>query len=195
MRMNQVLTILVTALMLLAPACGLFDPREPEPPAQGGLDFVPATVPSVVLSNLRSSIAQKNIDNYMRNFSDETVTGRPFIFIPSVEASSVYPNVRDWTYANEREYFQNLVAKADGFSSLTLTPRDSVIGANEASYNLDYELVFQHTDAATFPTMATGNLQFNLAPDGANIWTIYAWSDFSNSEEITWSAFKGRFGN
>jgi len=193
--MKHILFVFFLVCAALHTGCGLFDPREPEPPAQGGLNYVPATVPSLVMSNLRSAIAQKNIDNYMRNLSDETVTGRPFVFTPSVEASSVYPNVREWVFTDERDYFQNLVAKANGFSDLTLVPRDSVIGATLASYNYDYILVFQHTDAATFPTMATGNLQVELAPDAGNIWTIHSWSDFSTSDEITWSAFKGRFGN
>jgi len=186
---------LVVALSISGINCGLFDTRDPEPPDQSGLDYVPATVPSIVISNLLSAIAQKNVDNYMRNFGDPVVTGRPFLFIPSTEASTVYPSVREWTYANEREYFQNLVAKADGFSSLTLTAQDSVVGPSETTYNFDYVFSFQHTDAATFPTSAAGNLQFVLAPDQTNTWTIFAWSDFSTSPDITWSSFKGKFGN
>jgi hypothetical protein len=189
---------LVNRYLLLASGlvgCGLFEPRDPETPGQSSLDYVPATVPSIVISNLRNAIAQKNVDNYVRNFSDPVVSGKAFVFDPSVDASSIYPNIREWTFANEREYFQNLVAKADGFSSLTLIPKDSLIGGTEATYNFDYLLSFQHTDAATFPTMASGNLQFILAPDAGNIWSIFHWSDFSTSEEITWSAFKGKFGN
>ena len=186
--------VLLTALV--APCgCGIFDPREPEPPGQGGLGFVPATVPSIVISNLKNAIAQKNIDNYVRNFPDPNLTGVPFTFVASTEASSIYPNVREWSFTDEREYFQNLVAKADGFSDLSLAPLDSIIGSNQATYNFDYILTFQHTDAETFPTTARGNLLFVLVPDATNIWLISSWSDFSNSEDITWSSFKGRFGN
>jgi len=192
---NACFFVVVLLLTIPGGGCGLFDTRDPEPPDQGGFDYVPATVPSIVLSNLVNAIAQKNSDNYMRNFTDPAVTGKPFIFIPSTEASTVYPNVREWTYANEREYFQNLVAKADGFSNLALTARDSVIGPAEATYNFDYVFSFQHTDASTFPTSATGNLQFILTPDATNIWSIFSWSDFSTSSDITWSSFKGKFGN
>ena len=104
-------SILYAAILALS-GCGLFDPRDAEDPGQTGFDFVPATVPSIVIANLQNSIAQKNIDNYERNFSDPSMTGIPFLFIPSVEASSIYPNVREWTYSDERGYFQNLVAKA-----------------------------------------------------------------------------------
>lgn len=175
--------------------CGLFEPRDPEPPAQTSLTYQPATVPSIVISNLKSAIAQKNVENYVRNFSDPAVSGRQFVFVPSAAASSMYPNVREWIYTDEREYFQNLVAKANGFSSLSLVSKDSLIGSSEASYNFDYVLMFQHTDAATFPTTASGTLQFVLAPDASNIWSIYQWTDFSASPDVTWSAFKGKFGN
>jgi hypothetical protein len=182
-------------IVLCVQSCSLFEPRDPEQPGQTSLDNIPATVPSIVISNLKNAVAQKNADNYIRNFTDPAVSGKPFIFIPSADASSNYPNVRDWTYANEKAYFQNLVAKQDGFSTLELIPKDSLLGATESSYNFDYVFTFQHTDAATFPTTASGTLQFVLAPDASNIWSIYQWSDFSTSTDITWSAFKGKFGN
>jgi hypothetical protein len=180
---------------ILLHGCSLFETREPEPPGQSGFDFVPATVPSIVISNLQSAVAQKNIDNYMRNFSDPALIAVGFEFIPSTEASTVYPNIQQWTYDDERAYFQNLVAKANGVSQLTLTAKDSLISATNATYSFDYILSFQHTDAATFPTVAQGNLQFDLAPDAGNIWTIYRWIDFNTTPEITWSSFKGKFGN
>jgi hypothetical protein len=34
-----------------------------------------------------------------------------------------------------------------------------------------------------------------LAPDATNIWSIFSWNDFSTSADITWSSFKGQFGN
>jgi hypothetical protein len=188
------MVVLTFASAVLA-GCGLFEPRDPESPGQSGLDFVPATVPSIVISNLRNAIAQKSADNYMRSFSDVNLTGRPFVFVPSVEASSVYPNVRDWSYDDERAYFENLVAKADGFSGLLLVPRDSIIGASEAIYNFDYTFSWQHTDAASFPTSATGNMQVILAPDAGNIWSIHYWADFSIEGDVSWSSFKGSFGN
>lgn len=197
LRIEKALRTLAGLLVvsLLGSGCGLFDPRDPELPAQSGLSFIPATVPSIVLSNLKNAIAQKSVENYIQNFSDPLAASLEFSFTPSADASSTYPNVREWSYDDERAYFQNLVAKADGFSDLALTPKDSLLSATEASYNFDYVLTFQHTDAATFPTMARGNLQFNLAPDANNIWSIYQWIDFSTSPDVTWSAFKGKFGN
>jgi hypothetical protein len=185
----------MTAGIVMLAGCGLFDTRDPESPGQSGFDFVPATVPSIAISNLRSSIAQRNVDNYMRNFADPALVSTGFQFIPSTDASSTYPNLQDWTFDDERGYFQNLVAKADGASQLTLTPKDSLISTDQATYNFDYVLSFQHTDAASFPTLARGNLQFDLVPDAGNIWSIYRWIDFNTTPDITWSSFKGKFGN
>jgi hypothetical protein len=189
-------TSAVISLSLFCITCNLFETRDPEEPSESSFNFVPATVPSIVLSNLQNAIAQKSIENYVSNFSDSTVTNRRFMFIPSPEASAQYPNIRSWSYADEREYFENLIANAiaNGFSSLLLTAKDSLITPDEANYNFDYIFTFEHTEPG-FPTTARGNLQFTMATDERDIWTIYQWSDFKTTEDIAWSSFKGKFSN
>ncbi len=181
--------------------CNLFETRDPEEPSESSFNYVPATVPSIVLSNLQNAIAQKSIENYMSNFSDSAVTNRRFTFTPSPEASAQYQNIlRNWSYTDEREYFEELIANGvtNGFSSLLLTATDSSITADEANYDFDYIFTFEHTDPG-FPTnTARGHLQFIMATDQSGIWTIYQWSDFETFEttaDITWSSFKGKFGN
>ncbi|MCZ6777301.1 MAG: hypothetical protein O7D34_12755 [Ignavibacteria bacterium] len=187
----------VISFSLFCLTCNLFETREPEEPSQTSFNYVPATVPSIVLSNLQNAIAQKSIENYISNFSDSAVTNRRFTFMGSPEASVQYPNIRSWSYTDEREYFQNLIANAiaNGFSSLLLTATDSSITADEANYDFDYIFTFEHTDPG-FPTnTARGHLQFIMATDQSGIWTIYQWSDSKTTEDITWSSFKGKFGN
>ncbi len=190
-------TSAVISLSLFCITCNLFETRDPEEPSESSFNYVPATVPSIVLSNLQNAIAQKSIENYMSNFSDSTMTNRRFMFTPSPEASAQYPNIHSWSYTDEREYFQNLIANeiANGFSSLLLTATDSSITADEANYDFDYIFTFEHTDPG-FPTnTARGHLQFIMATDQSSIWTIYQWSDSKTTEDITWSSFKGKFGN
>ena len=189
-------TSAVISLSLFCITCNLFETRDPEEPSESSFNYVPATVPSIVLSNLQNAIAQKSIENYMSNFSDSTVTNRRFTFTPSPEASAQYPNIRSWSYTDEREYFQNLIATAiaNGFSSLLLTAKDSLITPDEANYNFDYIFTFEHTDPG-FLTTAGGHLQFIMATDQSGIWTIYQWNDFETTADITWSSFKGKFSN
>jgi hypothetical protein len=189
-------TAAVISFSFFCVTCNLFETREPEEPSQTSFNYVPATVPNIVLSNLQNAIAQKSIENYMSNFSDSALTNRRFTFLPSPEAIAQYPNIRNWSYAQEREYYQNLIAKGvtSGFSSLLLTAKDSLITPDEANYNFDYIFTFEHTDPG-FPPTARGNLQFILGTDQNGIWTIYQWSDSRTTEDITWSSFKGKFGN
>jgi hypothetical protein len=189
---------LIAILTLLVPLhCSLFEPREPEPPTQSSFDFRPPTVPTIVISNLQNAVAQKNSANYMSCFADPLKTGRAFTFIPSAEASAQYPGLlANWTIADELSYFQNLIAKAppNGFSSLLLTPKSSVVTADSVIYDFDYTLTFEHTEAG-FPTTSRGTLQFSIGTDNTNFWTIYRWSDFKTTTDITWSLVKGKFSN
>jgi hypothetical protein len=181
--------VLIAIPTLLVPLhCSLFEPREPEPPTQSSFDFRPPTVPTIVISNLQNAVSC---------FSDPMKTGRAFTFIPSAEASAQYPGLlANWTIADELSYFQNLIAKSppNGFSSLTLTPKSSVVTADSVIYDFDYTLTFEHTEVG-FPTTFRGTLQFSIGTDNSNFWSIYRWSDFKTTTDITWSLMKGKFSN
>ncbi|MEK9137717.1 MAG: hypothetical protein AAB393_11395 [Bacteroidota bacterium] len=191
---KQEIGVLILTMGLIG--CNLFEPREPEQPSQSSSDFRPPTTPEIVIANLQSSIAQKNIQNYINCFADPARARRGFFFVPSPEASAQYPSVLSaWTYAEEHAYMQNLISKAapNGFSSLLLTRRSSVVSADSVVWSYDYVFTFQHTEAG-FPSTARGNLQFTLGVDNST-WSIYTWSDFKTTPDVTWSSFKGRFSN
>jgi hypothetical protein len=187
----------LTVLFFSIPGCGLFGPREPEPPTQSGLNNRPPTEPSIVIANLQSAIDQKNIVNYMGCFTDPSKGGMPFVFIPSADAGALYAGVLStWSYRDEEAYFQNLIARspAQAFSSLSLTLKTSTVSADSVVYSYDYVLVFEHTDPA-FPRTARGALQFTVRVDNNNFWMIQRWVDFTTTSDISWSHFKGNFSN
>ncbi len=187
---------ILPALLFLA-GCGLFEPRDPENPAASRLDFLPPTEPSIVIDNLQSAIDQKNIANYTACFSDPASGGRTFVFIPSAEASAQYGLAfASWGIAQEQAYFQNLIARSatNAYAGLLLTQKSQLVTADSVIYSYDYTFTFEHSEAG-FPRTAQGNLQFALAPDPANRWSIYRWIDFKTGTDITWSMFKGKFSN
>ena len=191
--------LLLWALCLVLQAgCGLFEPRDPEAPSQGGLNYRPPTAPEIVIANLQSAIDQKSSANYINCFTDPSKTGRLFEFIPAVEASAVYPGIFDsWSRTEEEAYFQNLIAKSipNSLSSLLLKLNTSVVTPDSVLFDYDYTLTFEHTDPS-FPMTAKGRLQFSLATDNSNFWSIHRWQDFkSATDEATWSLFKGKFSN
>ncbi|MBP1678358.1 MAG: hypothetical protein H6Q29_269 [Bacteroidetes bacterium] len=188
------------AVLMLAAAlwgCGLFEPRDPEEPAQGSLNFPPQTDPAIVVSNLQNSISVKNVANYAACFVDQPAFTRPFSFTPSTEASAQYPGVLgNWSIQAERDYFQNLIAKspANGFAGLTLTLKAETVSADSVLYDFDYLFTFEHTEPE-FPRTARGSLRFTIVRNASNFWAIADWLDYKTTDDATWSLFKGKFSN
>lgn len=194
---RPLITGVATVLAMLA-GCGLFEPREPEPPSQSSSNFVPPTEPRVVIDNLQNAIAEKNLENYMSCFSDPTRVPRGFRFVPDPGALSLYPRLQGvWTYDEERDYFQQLITKglSPGFSGLLLTLNSSSVSSDSVVYNYNYTFTFETRPENNFPSTARGNLQFTIGVDNNNLWSIYYWADndLGGANDITWSEFKGRF--
>jgi len=187
----------ILAVALLLSGCSLFEPRDPENPDTSRLDFVPPTEPSIVIENLQNAIDQKSVANYTACFAEAGTGGQTFVFIPSAEASAQYgPALSSWGTAQEQAYFQNLVARSaySAFANLQLAKKSQLVTADSVIYSYDYVFTFEHSETG-FPKTARGNLQFALAPDAGNRWSIYRWIDFKTGDDITWSMFKGKFSN
>ena len=188
--------LLLSALVLLAVSggCRLFEPREPEPPTQSSGNFVPPTLPEIVISNLQNAIAEKNLENYMSCFADPTRSSHVFSFNPAASFTTLRS---PWAYSDERNHFQELITQGlpAGFSSLILRLKFSSISSDSVIYSYDYTFTFETKPENTFPSTASGNLQFTLGLESNNWWVIYYWKDNDdpNTPGITWSAFKGKF--
>lgn len=177
--------------------CGLFDTRDPEAPTASNCLFLPPTRPGIAVINLQNAVAQKCVDNYGTCFSGRVAGQPPFVYVPSAEAMDQYGAVlTDWSVVDEQAYFRNLVARSvgNGFANLFLTPRDSIITADSVLFIYDYTLTFEHTEPA-FPMTARGNMRITLVPDAGNAWMIVRWVDLKTTDDITWSLFRGKFGN
>lgn len=189
--------LLAAALAQAAGGCGLFEPRTPEAPTQSSQTFLPATDPLTVISNLQSAIEQKSVPNYVQCLADPLAGVHIFLFVPSSEGTAQYGSLfRAWSTADEQAYFQNLTTRTTptSISKLDLTAKSTSLAADSALLEYDYTLTFENT-AAGFPSRASGDLQFALQRSSSNIWTIYRWTDFKTTTDITWSLFKGKFSN
>ena len=191
------LLLLSAGLAGYAGGCGLFEPRSPEAPTQSSQTFLPATEPHNVISNMQNAIEQKSVPNYMQCLADPLAGVHIFLFVPSSEGTAQYGSLfRTWSTAEEQAYFQNLTTRTTpaSISKLDLTEKTRSLAADSALLEYDYTLTFENT-AAGFPSRASGNLQFALQRSSSNIWTIYRWTDFKTTNDITWSLFKGKFSN
>lgn len=191
--------LLSLVCLLCFASCGLFQTRTPEAPTQPSDAYVPPTDPDALIQNLESAIAERNSVNYQRCFPDPSHAKQPYVFIPSANAAATYAGVfAHWTVDDERQYFQNLVARTAGkptaFSNLVLAHKSVILSGDSTVVSYDYTFTFEHNDPS-FPTVATGTMQVVLGPDNTNTWVIYRWTDYKTTGDVTWSHFKGKFSN
>lgn len=186
---RKTLAVLLSSFVV---SCGLFDPRDPEPPTQGSGSFLPPVSREIVIENLRNAIAEKNIPNYMKCFSDSAAGLRGFTFVPS---ANVITQLSDWDREDEQNYFTNLTSAQDGVSSLEVNGTFASISSDTADYESQYTFIFDHDRKSRFPIVARGSLQFSLEVDiNSGLWSIYYWKDIQTSDSIrTWSEFKREF--
>jgi hypothetical protein len=177
--------------------CGLFETRDPEPPVSGSSTFVPPTTPDLVLSNLEYSVSEKNTENYIRCLTDTANTGVRYLFIPTTAAAGRYASTfSEWTIQSERSYFSALVAftGTSASSRLSLSGNFSVLTSDSAVYDGSYDLLFRHGVAGVSENVK-GNVQLVLRTDRSSIWSITRWTDIPQTDQTSWSEWKGRFAN
>jgi len=99
MRMQHVAVSLLCCAAMLYAGCGLFEPREAEPPSQSGFQYLPRTLAANVLFNLQKAIEQKDVAGYIACFTDSLRSRYTFTFIPSADAAEIYGAIlnSEWT--------------------------------------------------------------------------------------------------
>jgi hypothetical protein len=181
-------------LSILISGCDLFNVRSAQPPSQPRSDFQQAVTPDILIQNLVSSLADKNTDNYMASFANQTFTSKKFVFSASALAISQFPTLaEDWGLSNEQQYFNNLITKVDVNSPITLT----LTNVNSSSFG--DSLVYTASYYLNVPSITTdlpsnyqGQLTFDMVRDSRAVWVIYFWQDTKTSSLPSWSELKGR---
>lgn len=189
------LSVVIILVLLSLSGCGIFETRTPQPPGQSRTDFIPPTSPDIVISNLKSSISDQNVDNYVACLSDTSFGGARFEFVPPVDVIGQYRSIFvDWSVNSERSYFNNLKVQTSGSATatLTLSSESMTFQGDSAIYNANYVLFWPHK-VAGIPQEARGNLQFFLGVDRNRNWSIYRWIDSRVGNNFTWSELKARF--
>lgn len=143
------------------------------------------------MQNLKNSVEDYNVDNYIRCFSDPEITNRTFKFIPAAVTGIDRTIFNNWTIESERQYFINLGKPPFGRASLLLTNRrDVYISSDSVVINYDYSLFYPRSNQNY---NASGNAQFYLSVDKNGNWSIYRWEDFNTTQAITWTYIKAVF--
>lgn len=188
-------------MLILISACNLFSTRSPETPDTGKSSYQLPTSASIVISNFKNSIIEKNVDNYILCFADTSQGDkRNYIFFASSEANALYSSVfQNWKINSERQYFNSLINKTpqDNFPTIIFSnSRFDIIVPDSAVFTTDYYLYINHTES-TISKKFAGTLQFSISPKSSGLWSIYQWIDSSPSGidtiKSTWSMMKAQF--
>ena len=143
------------------------------------------------------ALAELNVVNYERCFSDSTRSGRQFRFIPEATVANTNPGLFSlWDVKKERDYFVRMrdPLPADSTFSLRLDSLQAVIPGDSATFSQRYELIARHQrQASGVPRKVSGEGRFWLSRDQFGDWSIYRWADFSSGSAFTWSTLKAAF--
>jgi len=176
-----------------------FQLRKPQPPSQGGDRRVPATRPELVLTNLKSAIAERNLENYMKCFADSVGGGKGFRFVADPTTRIQNPGVfANWNLNAEKHYANYLFSQIPKDSTANLAfglqTEQTYVRQDTTIFILDYTLNVQHTlSGDQYPRKAVGQSEFHLCQIQGE-WVIFYWDDRRSSEQPCWSDIKASFG-
>lgn len=178
---------------LLFAGCDIFNTRDPEKPDQPATNAITATDPQQLIDNFTNAIQEKDLDNYMACLSDSLVSGKNFTFLPSSEASVLYPSLSgNWDYRSEKQYFTNMKSKLSADTKITVSFTNSFLSplGDSAVYLATYFLNVPHTDS--FSKIFQGDIKLKMFRDSRLVWRIYYWQDSKTGSNANWSELKGR---
>lgn len=189
--MKNIFSIIILILLLVS--CDLLTTRDPEEPDKPGSNNIPATSPQILFQNLKNSIDEKIVENYLACFVDSSFLRKRFSFVPASGAVTQYPVLNSWNFPSERQYFTNLRANLSQGGSISATFSDAVNTpqGDSAIYSLNYTLQISSNN----PNLAgnySGSAFFKIFLDSRNQWVIVDWQDIKKENLLSWSDLKGR---
>jgi hypothetical protein len=188
---------IITIILISFTSCDLFTTREAEKPDQSRSDFQPPVEPAIVISNLKSSLSDKNIENYIACFVDTIFSQRTFNFSASSEAISLYQIfLQGWGLNEEKRYLNGAINKVPKDFPITLSLSNenySSLSGDSLIYTANYFLSLPIQSGDPTPANYAGNLQFNMLRDSRSEWVIYFWKDTKSQTLPSWSELKGSF--
>ncbi|MEO1448774.1 MAG: hypothetical protein AAFV07_04560 [Bacteroidota bacterium] len=169
-----------------------FTIRPVEPPTNVNSDWVSPSDYEILLTNLRTAIAQQNVQNYLRCFQADELEFEPVASLFN-ENETVWQN---WSIQDEQAYLDNVIANlSSGSGNALILEEEALQDVTEDSlkYVGLYTLRVNHTDT-TLTTLFKGQLQLVIKLNSFNEWEIHRWQDIELYPDSSWSELKLFFG-
>ena len=184
--------IIFAFLIIGISSCDLLTTRNPEQPDALASNNIPATSPDILFNNLKSSLEEKIVENYMQCFVDQSFLQKEFRFISS---TTQYPILNSWNLDLEKQNFVNLKTRSKTGNSIVLVLSNAVSTqfGDSAIYQIDYNLSLSANDQ-NLNGVYKGRGEFKIFLDKKNPpqWVIVEWRDFAIENALSWSDLKGR---
>lgn len=192
--MRKTLIKIFLPVLILTNGCDLLSTRDSEAPITQRSNFTVASTPVILFENLKNSLKEKVVENYLACFVDESFLNKQYTFKPSAGAVSKFQNLLSWDLESERQYFNNLKASTkEGVPIiLELSNEFNSPQIDSAVYQYDYTITLSSNDASV-QSVYQGSLQFVINRDSRNQWVITRWEDIERNSQPSWSELKGRF--
>lgn len=192
----KILAIILSSVMFVS--CNLFSTRTPEEPDSDATGYIPPTSYDLVIENLKNSLAEKNLNNYLLCFSDSSFTEiKDFNYIATPQIAAQNQNLfANWGVESEEKYFNSMItASLDQVRpSLTFTDERYQNFSDSIIFTSNYLLNINFNDQQSSNNYA-GNLRIVLKNSPTGFWYITSWYDFEreDTELLTWSFLRSKY--
>ena len=183
--------IFKTTILLLVGAgifAGCLRTRDVEPPDQGNSDWISPTDYTILLDNFERSVAQKNVQNYLRCFNQDA-----FRFVPATPTYAGNALLWDgWSIQDEQAWYSNVLENLGLSSGNSLSFREvdlQSFSSDSLRYIGEYDLRINHTDTALTVNFK-GQVEFLCKINTYNEWEIARWTDYETRMDSSWSRIK-----
>lgn len=179
-------------------SCNLFSTRTPEKPDSDATGYIPPTSYDLVIENLKNSLAEKNLNNYLLCFSDSSFTEiKDFNYIATPQIAAQNQNLfANWGVESEEKYFNSMItASLDQVRpSLTFTDEQYQNFSDSIIFTSNYLLNINFNNQQSSNNYA-GNLRIVLKNSPTGFWYITSWYDFEreDTELLTWSFLRSKY--
>jgi len=157
--------------MIVFSAGCLFEPRDPEPPGNNQIDYLPATDTDNVLENLQRAIGALDPNGYERMLSSD------FAYEPDGGALANYPDVdwERWDSDQEVAFMAGFLSNVVGVTAdLKAEEFGDIPGPSEAELRYVYALTVTEIGDSEVKYRAQATLEFRI--DGTE-WRLSRWID------------------
>lgn len=162
--------------------------REVDPPVVGSSDWVSPTDYTILLENFETSIAQRNVQNFLRCFILEG-----YRFVPSTPTYTGNEILWDnWNIQDEQNWFGNVIADLGLVSGNSISFDEADIqsfSSDSLRYIGDYDMRMNHRDTS-LTVRFKGQLEFLMRVNAFNEWEIARWIDYETSLDSSLSRLK-----